>query len=159
MSSEVYPIQIQQIYACRIPHSVANTDHNEHWIPGLVHRLLVVPELVVVAPGNHAPVLDACPELDPPPELPSCGDFSETEIGIYHRMNESAVGVIISWCAMNKLELLWIEHGDDIILEVVTKTVEEFALLLFAPLLLKTSFSLDPLAFFLLLTAVVPSLK
>ena len=74
-------------------------------------------------------------------------------------MNESAVGVIISWCAMNKLELLWIEHGDDVILEVVTKTVEESALLLFAPLLFKTSFSLDLLAFFLLLTAVASSLK
>lgn len=99
------------------------------------------------------------PELHLYLELPSCGNLPETEVGVYHRMNESAVGVIISWCAMNKLELLWIEHGDDVILEVVTKTVEEFALLLFAQLLFKTSFSLDLLAFFLLLTAVAPSLK
>lgn len=99
------------------------------------------------------------PELHLYLELPSCGDLPETEIGIYHRMNESAVGIVVGGCPVDELEPLGIEHPDDVILEVVTKTVEEFALLLFAQLLFKTSFSLDLLAFFLLLTAVAPSLK
>jgi len=156
---EVNSIEIQTEDLFRILNGPSETDHDEHRIPRLVHRLLVVPELIVVAPGDHTSVLGACPELDLHPELPPRGNLPETEIGIDHRMNESAVGIVVGGCPVDEFELLWIEHSDDVIFEVVTKTIEEFALLFFAPLLFETSLPLDPLTFFLLLTAVTPSLK
>ena len=156
---EVDPVEIQTEDLLRILNGPSETDHDEHRIPGLVHRLFVVPELVVIAPGNHAPVLGACPELDLHPELPARGDLPEAEIGIDHRMAESPIGVVIGGCPMDELELLGIEHPDDVILKVISKTVEESALFFLASLLFETSFPLDPLAFFLLLEAGTPSLK
>ena len=146
---EVDPIEIQTEDLLRILNGPSETNHDEHRIPGLVHRLLVVPELIVIAPCNHAPVLGACPELDLHPELPSCGDLPETKIGIDHRMNESAVGVVVGGCPMDELELLGIEHPDDVILEVISKTVQEPLLFLPPPFLFETSLPLDPSAFLL----------
>lgn len=60
---EVDPIEIQTEDLLRILNGTSETDHDENRIPGLVHRPLVIPELVVVAPDDRTSVLSMCPNF------------------------------------------------------------------------------------------------
>lgn len=158
-TGEVYPFEIQAIYSLRTVRRASDPDDNEHRAPGFVHSAFVMAQLILIAPCDLSVFL--CPRsvLDLHPEPPAGGFLPESEIRIDHRVDEFAVGVIVGGCAMDELELLRVEHGDDVILEIVPETVEESALLLLASLLFEKPFPFDPSPFLLLLAADTPFLK
>ena len=142
---EIDVLQIEAVYLVRIVDRPSDAHDDEHFVPGLVHRALVVGELVVGAPDYAAVRFGMRAIFDLHPELPSRRLIDETKVGIDHAVDVSPAGIIVGRGTMDQGELVLREHAFDVILEIVALAIH-LALMFLGP----AALGLDTL---LLLTA------